>query len=116
MHRALQCGLLVCTIVLPARAATFSDSAAASHVGETGTVCGTVASVYRTRSDTTFLDFGAAYPSETFTAVIFGTAMSGFTGLAELRGHKVCITGSIGNYRGRPEMILHQPTQLKHQD
>ncbi len=113
MHRTLLCGLLACAIAVPARAATIRDRDAASHVGQTGTVCGTVASVYRSRRDTTFLDFGAAYPSETFTAVIFDTAMAGFTQLGKLSGQKVCVTGPIGSYRGRPEMILRQPAQLK---
>src|SRR2546425_6948762 len=47
------------------------DSAAAGYVGQSVTVEGTVASITVLRTGTTFLNFGAAYPSQTFTAVIF---------------------------------------------
>ncbi|MGH7083677.1 MAG: hypothetical protein ACREFN_01620 [Acetobacteraceae bacterium] len=100
-------------IAMPAWAAAISDGQAASHVGQTSTVCGKVASVYTSRRGATFLDFGADYPIESFTAVIFGSARAGFGQLGGLRGQQVCVTGSIDLYRGRPEMILRQPGQLK---
>ena len=48
-----------------ARAASLTAEQAASHVGETATVCGTVASAHyarRARSQPTFLDLGKPYP------------------------------------------------------
>ena len=53
---------------------TVFDSDAAKHVGETVSVRGLVASVYTSKSRTTFINFGKAYPHHTFTAVIFASA------------------------------------------
>ncbi|MGH7190961.1 MAG: hypothetical protein ACREF0_17465 [Acetobacteraceae bacterium] len=103
-------------LAVPAGAATVSAGAAAGHAGETETVCGTVASVYyasRSRARPTFLDFGARYPHETFMAVIFDDDRPAFGQLAGLRGERACVTGPIQLYRGKPEIILQDPSQLK---
>lgn len=103
-------------VAMPAWSATISDNEAAEHIGETATVCGMVASVYfasRSRARPTFLDFGADYPRESFTAVVFGDDRRSFGDLGNLRGYKVCVTGPIETYRGRPEIILHQRSQLQ---
>jgi hypothetical protein len=79
-------------------------------------VCGAVASAKfaaNSRSQPTFLDFDRAYPNAVFTAVIFGTDRPKF-GAPEtsLRGKRVCVTGQIRDYRGKPEIILNDPSQL----
>jgi micrococcal nuclease len=101
---------------LPTSAATLAPGDAASRVGESATVCGVVASakfaVY-SRSQPTFLDLDRAYPNAVFTAVIFGSDREKFgTPEAALRGKRICVTGSIRLYRGRPEIILSDPAQL----
>jgi hypothetical protein len=65
------------------------------------------------RSQPTFLDFDRAYPNAVFTAVIFATDRPKF-GAPEtsLRGKRVCVTGQIRDYRGKPEIILNDPSQL----
>lgn len=88
------------------------DSEAASHVGQTLTVEGTVASVHVTRSGTTFLNFGAAYPNQTFSAVIFPSAASRFPNPQQLEGKRVRVGGPVRLYRGRPEIILETSGQL----
>jgi DNA/RNA endonuclease YhcR with UshA esterase domain len=102
--------------VLPASAAIVSAGDAARHVGETATVCGVVASAKfaaNSRSQPTFLDLGSSYPNAVFTAVIFGDDRPKF-GAPEtsLPGRRICVTGQIQNYRGRPEIILSDPSQL----
>ena len=52
-----------------ARVEGVSDREAAAHLGETATVVGTVAAVFRSRKGTVYLNFGADYPHQTFTAV-----------------------------------------------
>jgi DNA/RNA endonuclease YhcR with UshA esterase domain len=99
-----------------AGAATISPADAAGHVGETATVCGVVASAKfaaTSRAQPTFLDMGQPYPNETFTAVIFGSDRSKF-GEPEttLSGKRVCVTGPIRDYRGRPEIVVSVPSQL----
>lgn len=108
--------LLGLTLAIPASAKRVSASEAAGHAGETDTVCGTVASVYyasRSRARPTFLDFGARYPNESFTAVIFDDERPAFGQLSDLPGRKVCVTGPVQLYRGKPEIILHDPSQMK---
>jgi len=65
------------------------------------------------RSRPTFLDFGKPYPDQVFTVVIFGANRAKFvrTGTA-LQGKRVCVSGSIREYRGTPEIILSEPGQL----
>ena len=88
------------------------DSGAASHVGQTVTVEGTVANVHVTRSGTTFLNFGAAYPKQTFTAVIFRSAASLFPNPQQWESKRVRVTGKVRLYRDRPEIVLEASSQV----
>src|SRR5215469_117108 len=57
----------------PAEAQTstaISDIDAAQHVGQQATVEGTVAKVFTSKNGNTFLNFGGAYPNQTFTGWI----------------------------------------------
>jgi hypothetical protein len=86
------------------------------HVGETATVCGVVASAKyaaSSRSQPTFLDFDKPYPNAVLTAVIFGDDRRKFgTPELSLRRKRICVTGQIRDYRGKPEIIIHEPSQL----
>jgi DNA/RNA endonuclease YhcR with UshA esterase domain len=97
-------------------AATVSPGDAVSHIGETATVCGVVASAKfaaNSHSQPTFLDLERPYPNAVFTAVIFRDERPKFgTPEKSLEGARVCVTGVIRLYRGRPEMILNDPSQL----
>ena len=100
--------------VLPATAAEISAADAAAHVGETATVCGVVASAKyadSSRAQPTFLDVGRPYPNDPFTAVIFGSDRAKF-GEPEvtLAGKRVCVTGQVQNYRGKPQIIVSDPS------
>ena len=109
--------LAIATSLLGASAAfaEIGPGEAFRHIGETGTVCGTVASAHyasRSRGQPTFLDMGSAYPNEPFTALIWGEDRGKF-GLPEmLAGHKLCVTGQISEYRGRPEIVVRNPSQI----
>jgi DNA/RNA endonuclease YhcR with UshA esterase domain len=100
-----------------AGAASISPGDAASHVGETVTVCGLVASAKyaaNSRAQPTFLDMGQPYPNQPFVAVIFGTDRAKFgEPEATLSGKRICVTGQVRNYRGKPEIIVSDPSQLK---
>jgi hypothetical protein len=102
-------------VATPAFAADLSPEDAGQHVGETATVCGTVASAHyspQSRGKPTFLDMGHAYPDEVFTAVIWGDDRSKFGDPESLAGQHVCVTGPISQYRGRPEVVLRDPSPL----
>jgi hypothetical protein len=99
-----------------AEAAQLSPEEAGKHVGETTTVCGTVASArFSTRSarQPTFLNLGRPYPDQLFTIVIFGSdrAKFGAPETTYLR-QRVCASGVITQYKGRPEMVVSEPAQL----
>ncbi len=80
-------------------------------------VCGYVASAHysvRTRGQPTFLNLGHPYPHEDFTVVIWGPDRSRFSAAPEVlyRGKKICVTGRIVGYRGKPEIVVHDPSQI----
>ena len=97
----------------PAQAPIVPDSAAASHVGQTVTVEGLVATVHVAPSGTIFLNFGRPYPSQTFTAVIFRSAAERFPNPRQWEGHRVRVTGEVRLYRGQPEIVLTAANQLQ---
>lgn len=116
MHKTLLCCVALLALAAPARAATIDATEAASHVGETDTVCGIVASVDyapRIHGQPTVLEFGAHYPNETLLAVIFQSVRPAFGQLDSRQGQRACVTGRIDLYRGKPDIILHDPSQLK---
>jgi hypothetical protein len=92
-------------------AASLAPGDAASHVGETATVCGLVASAKfaaNSLSQPTFLDLECSPHRGDFRKRS-----------AEVRdarevttGKRICVTGIINQYRGKPEVILHDPSQL----
>jgi len=71
--RVLLLWLLIGFVEAAGARSTVSAADAASHVGETATVCGTVASAKysaQSRGSPTFLNLDKAYPNQVFTAVI----------------------------------------------
>lgn len=97
---------------------TISPDNAINHIGENGTVCGIVASAHyatRTKGQPTFLNLGRPYPNHIFTALIWGSDRSKFSAPPEVyyRDKKICVTGIIKQYRGIPEIIVSDPSQIK---
>src|SRR2546422_4664765 len=91
---AIVCVLVVSAAPLPCQQRVVADSQAAAYIGQTVTVEGTVASVHVSRrSGTIFLNFGAAYPNQTFSAVTFRSAASRFPNPELWEGNRVRVTG-----------------------
>jgi hypothetical protein len=86
---------------------------AKDHAGEYATVEGRVFGVHTTRSNTTFLNFGAPFPRNTFLAVVFSSDAGRFEDLSRLDGTTVQVTGVIKLYQGKPEIVLKSPSQLR---
>ena len=99
-----------------ALAAPLNPEEAAGHIGEIGTVCGVVASAEcepNEQSQPTLLDIGKPYPNAIFTAVIYGIDRAQFgTPETALVGKRICVEGPITYYRGKPEIVLSEPSQL----
>ena len=90
----------------------YSDRAAAAHVGETATVVGTVAAIFRSKKGNVYLNFGADYPHQTFTAVALRPAGGWTDRLDSLVGRRVGVRGKIVTYRGRVEIVLERADQI----
>lgn len=86
---------------------------AGQHTGENTCVEGRVLRVFTSRSGNTFLDFCADYRNCPFTSVIFVSAHSEFGNLAALEGRNVEIRGEITSYKGRAEIIIRTPQQIR---
>ncbi|MGN6392473.1 MAG: S1/P1 nuclease [Gemmatimonadales bacterium] len=91
----------------------YADREAVAHVGETASVVGPVASVFRSKGGNVYLNFGADYPRQTFTAVALAPAPGWTRGLDSLAGTRVAVHGRIVSYRGRVEIELQDSSQIQ---
>jgi DNA/RNA endonuclease YhcR with UshA esterase domain len=96
---------------------TLTATEASGHVGEMATVCGEVVSAkYASSSQKqpTFLNLDKPYPNHILTIVIWGSDRPKF-GHPEVKymGKSICVTGTIKEYQGIPEIIASDPAQIK---
>ena len=88
-------------------------------MGENAKVCGVVASAKyspRTRGAPTFLNLDKPYPQQVFTAVVWGSSRSRFPNPPEsLGGARICVSGPITSFRGKPEIVVSSPSQITRQ-
>ena len=96
-----------------AYAETISPQVASEHVGSYATVEGVVSQVTTTGSGTTFINFGGRFPNHVFYAVIFRSNSNQFSGVRNLEGRAVAISGDVEWYRGKPQIILSSPDQIE---
>ena len=96
----------------PLRQGVVAAADAANHIGETITVEGVVDEVH-VSPKATFIDLGGRYPNEEFTGVIFNDDTGAFSNVGSYGGKTVDITGTVQMYRGRPEIILRSPSQIR---
>ncbi len=76
---------------------------------------GFVANVYRSRKNNIFLHFEKPYPNQCFSAVIFSYYLHKFIQTPEIdyEGKIVRVRGKIQEYKGKPEIILKEPSQIE---
>lgn len=90
---------------------------AKDHIGERATVCGRVASTHyaaSSRGRPTFINLDEPYPRQVFTIMIWGSDRPKFGDPEEkYRDKKVCATGKISSYRGVPEIIASETSQIE---
>jgi micrococcal nuclease len=99
---------------------TLTASEAGAHLGETATVCGVVVSAkYATRvhGAPTFLNLDRPYPDHPFTIVIWETDRGVFGEPEVAYADKlVCVTGKIDAYKGKPQIVATDPSQIELQE
>jgi DNA/RNA endonuclease YhcR with UshA esterase domain len=96
-----------------ANAGVINDRDAAKHAGEHVTVEGVVTGTHVSAKGTEFLNFGDHYPNQDFTVVIFARSSASIGDIARYYGKRVDVTGTIALYRGRPEIIVNDPGQIR---
>jgi TonB family protein len=93
---------------------TITPAEAAQHVGQEVVVQGTVSQIATTVNLTTHINFGGLYPNHVFTATIFKAKQSLFTGVRRRFDGKVArVQGTVRLYRGKPEIVINEPGQLR---
>jgi hypothetical protein len=108
--------VLIAPLFASAQKTHLTAQEAKTHVGETQTVCGKVVSARyaaASKGQPTFLNLDEPYPKEIFTILIWGDDRPKFgTPETEYRDKNVCVTGKIASYRGTPEIVANDPSQI----
>jgi DNA/RNA endonuclease YhcR with UshA esterase domain len=89
---------------------------AAKHINEMVTVTGKIYSSKLIASNNmTLLDVGGFNPNQDLTVMIEGTNRSKFKGKPEedYKGREVTITGKVIDFKGKPEIVVTDPEQIK---
>jgi DNA/RNA endonuclease YhcR with UshA esterase domain len=90
-----------------------ADNEASKYVGEAVAVKGIIANVFQSNKGNIFLNFGNPFPNQTFAAVIFSKDAAKFGNVKAYEGKTVVVTGMIQSYKGKAEIILKEPGQIK---
>lgn len=88
------------------------DSAAA-HIGENVTACSEVFGV-KSLDKITFINVGAPYPKSSLTVIIFAKNLANFkeSPAALYNNKKICVTGKLENYHGKPQIVVTKPDEI----
>ena len=116
MHTLLVLGCLLAAATAYA-ADPLGPADAVNRIGEEATVCGEVTgakfSSHRKRKPT-FIDFGPPHPNHLFTALIWGENRDKFDYVPEsLFGKTICVSGTITEHKGKPEIKVSEPSQIR---
>lgn len=88
----------------------------AKHIGEEVRVTGKIFSGKLIASNNmTLLDMGGFNPNQELTIMINGADRDKFKGKPEedYKGKEVTVTGKLIDYKGKPEIVVTDPAQLK---
>ncbi len=88
---------------------------AGKHVGETATVKDKVDGVHQSARGQIFLNMGGKDPNQAFTAFIPSAIAAQFPRPQQYEGRTVAVSGKIILPKGKPEIIVTSPSQLRPQ-
>lgn len=97
------------TKATPGNLETIELKAVASYVGKTVQVTGQVYSV-KDIGSMVLANMGAAYPNQLLTLAFKGNAKGA---AATLEGKTITVTGQVIDFKGKPEIVITELTQLK---
>jgi DNA/RNA endonuclease YhcR with UshA esterase domain len=105
---------VLATIAPPEKGpAVISPADAAQHVGERVIVEGKVTQIVLSANLTTHINFGGIYPDHAFTVTIFKAKQDQVPGVKAYEGKVVRVEGDVHLYRGKPEIVLTERTQIR---
>ncbi len=115
MKKVLVLVLLICSQKLFSQT-KIPSSEVKNHVNDSVTVCDKVyGAKYLDRLSLTLLDLGGEFPYHLLTVAIKGADRDKFKLKPELafKGKKICVTGRITLYSGKPQIIVTDPQQIR---
>jgi len=117
MKKMMICCLVMAASVYSAKAQkVIASKEAAKHIGDSVTITAKVfgGKVF-TPSNMTLLDLGGYNPNQDLTILIGGLDRAKFKGAPEedFKGKDVTVTGKIIDYKGKPEIVVTDPKQIK---
>jgi TonB family protein len=92
---------------------TIAPEEASRYVGKEVIVQGTISQIALTVNLTTHINMGGRYPDHVFTATILRAKQPLFAGVKDLEGRLAQVQGVVNLYRGKPEIMLTDPNQLR---
>lgn len=103
-------------VVNPPKIAIDAPLPATSIAGDTN-VCDKFYGGKVLSSGMVLLNLGGAYPDQKLTVVIKAEDRSKFKDAPDIYydGKKVCVTGHVEMYKGKPEIVVTDPSQIKEQ-
>jgi DNA/RNA endonuclease YhcR with UshA esterase domain len=106
--------LFVCALgtVIAQALGTYTAAEAAKHVGEIATITDRVDGVHQSGKGNIFLNMGGKYPNEAFTAFIPTSSAAPFSNPQQYEGKTVAVSGKITLYRGKPEIVVTNVSQI----
>ncbi|GAB3922628.1 hypothetical protein [Mucilaginibacter myungsuensis] len=116
MKKALLLIIAIAAFTYNAKAQTvIAAKDAAKHIGDSVKITAKIFSGKTFASNMTLLDIGGFNPNQELTLMIPADAKSKFKGdpATDFKGKDVIVTGKIIDYKGKPEIILLDPKQIK---
>ena len=105
--------LLAKTDPLPQSAKRIDYTEAPNHIGEYACVSGKIDNVYISQKGNVFLNFCPDYKTCPFSVTVFTSDAYKFPNPKQYEGQTVELTGLIRAYKGRSQIILKDPGQMK---
>jgi DNA/RNA endonuclease YhcR with UshA esterase domain len=102
----------VAALAVAQRPVACTAADAGEHVGEIATITGTVNSVHQAEKGNIFVNIGAKYTNQVFTAFIPSSSAADFFNPQQYEGKTVAVSGKIELYHGKPQIIVTNVSQI----
>lgn len=93
---------------------TLNSMEAELFLNKKACVCGMVVSTRKTNGGSIFFNFDAKFPNHTFSGSVWASNVKNFSYDPEIEflGKKICITGKITDYKGKPTMTVENEKKV----